>query len=285
MSDAQAKDEVYQHGHHVSVVANHAKRTAETCAAFMLPLLRPGMRLLDVGCGPGSITSGLAERVAPGQTIGIDMSASVIETAKALAPPAAREHLSFEVGNIYAPRFASESFDAVFLHQVLQHLRRPQDALRKVRTLLAANGIACAREVDWGGTTFFPDNAGMRRFLDLYYALARRNGGEPDAGRHLRGWFREAGFADMRVSTSTTSYADPVATRAWAETYAARTLQSNSADKALEYGLATRGELENIAEGWRAWGRDADAFFCLTHAEVVAWKRQAPLAGDAGAAG
>jgi ubiquinone/menaquinone biosynthesis C-methylase UbiE len=267
--------EVYQHGHHASVVANHAKRTAEECAAFMLPLLRPGMRLLDVGCGPGSITSGLARRIAPGKTIGLDMSPSVIETARDLAAQAGEEHLTFEVGNIYEPRFTPESFDMVFVHQVLQHLRRPQDALRRMGTLLAAGGMVCAREVDWGGTTFFPDNAGMRRFLELYYALAHRNGGEPDAGRHMRRWFREAGFAETRVSTSTTCYADPAATRDWAETYAARTLHSNIAEKALEYGLATRAELDTIAQGWRDWGRDRDAFFCLTHAEVIASKHSA----------
>src|ERR1041385_1969097 len=81
MSSPTPAGEIYQHGHHESVVASHAKRTAATVAAFFLPLLRPGMRLLDVGCGPGSITSGLAKRVAPAQTIGIDASSSVIETA------------------------------------------------------------------------------------------------------------------------------------------------------------------------------------------------------------
>jgi cyclopropane fatty-acyl-phospholipid synthase-like methyltransferase len=77
--------EIYQHGHHTSVVSNHAKRTAETNAAFFLPNLKPGMRLLDVGCGPGSITVGLALRVEPAHTVGIDTSESVIETARSLS--------------------------------------------------------------------------------------------------------------------------------------------------------------------------------------------------------
>src|SRR5215510_8787645 len=75
----------YQHGHHASVVADHAKQTAESAASFFLAFLEPGMRLLDIGCGPGSITSGLAQRVAPADTIGIDPSPSVIETARSLA--------------------------------------------------------------------------------------------------------------------------------------------------------------------------------------------------------
>jgi ubiquinone/menaquinone biosynthesis C-methylase UbiE len=269
MTSPTPADEIYQHGHHASVVANHAKRTADTAAAFFLPLLRPGMRLLDVGCGPGSITSGLAKRVAPGETIGIDMSSSVIETARSLADPS-MTNLAFGVGNIYRPSLAPETFDAVFAHQVLQHLRRPVDALRQMRALLKPGGMIGVRDGDWGSMTFYPENDGMRRFLRMYYDLAHRNGGEPNAGRFLRRWFREAGFAEMRITTSTTSYTDAAATREWAETYAERTLHSNLAEKALEYGIATRSDLESMAAAWRGWGADPDALFCFSHTEVVA---------------
>jgi SAM-dependent methyltransferase len=272
MTSATPAHEVYQHGHHASVVSNHAKRTADKDAAFFLPVLRPGMRLLDVGCGPGSITAGLAKRVAPGETIGIDASQSVIDTARSLRDPALGS-LTFEVGSIYEPRFPPASFDAVFAHQVLQHLRRPVDALVQIGKLLKPGGVLGVRDADWGSMTFYPENEGMRRFLAMYYDLARRNGGEPNAGRHLRRWFREAGFADTQVTTSTTSYADAAATRDWANTYAERTLHSNLADKALEYGIATRAELESMAAAWRAWGDDPDALFCFSHTEVVAWKR------------
>jgi ubiquinone/menaquinone biosynthesis C-methylase UbiE len=248
------------------VVADHAKRTAEVAASFFLPFLEPGMRLLDVGCGPGSITSGLAQRVAPGETIGIDPSPTVIETARTLAGGVA--HLTFEVGDIHQPRFGAETFDAIFAHQVLQHLGR----LKQIRTLLKHGGLVGVREVDWGSTTFYPDNQGMRRFLTLYYELARRSGAEPDAGRHLRRWFREAGFSETRVTTSTVSYADAAATRDWGESYAERTLHSNLADRALELGIATHSELNEIAAAWRAWAGDPDAYFCFSHTELVARK-------------
>ena len=265
--------EIYQHGHHTSVVSSHAKRTAETDAAFFLPYLKSGMRLLDVGCGPGSITVGLALHVVPAHTVGIDPSESVIETARSLAKAKSGRHLTFEVGNIYEPRFPAESFDAIFAHQVLQHLRRPVDALRQCRALLKSGGVVGVRDVDWGSTTFYPENQGISRFLTLYYELARRNGGEPNAGRYLRHWFREAGFVETRVTTSTVSYTDPAATREWANTYAERTLHSNIAEKSLEYGIATRSELEAIAAAWRAWGQDPDALWCFTQTETVAWKR------------
>jgi ubiquinone/menaquinone biosynthesis C-methylase UbiE len=271
MPDSETPRETYQHGHHASVVASHAKRTAEVDAAFFLPFLKPGMRLLDVGCGPGSITSGLAQRVAPAETIGIDASQSIVDTARSLACDKGAQNLVFEVGDVYQPRFGAETFDAVFAHQILQHLRRPIDALGKMRTLLKPGGVLGARDVDWGSTTFYPDNKGMRRFFSLYYELARRNGGEPNTGRYLRHWFREAGFAEPRVTTSAVSYADTTATREWAETFSERTLKSNIADKALEYGIATKPELECIAAAWLEWGSDRDAFFCFSHTAVVAW--------------
>ena len=137
--------EIYQHGHHASVVNNHAKRKAEVEAAFFLPFLKSGMRLLDVGCGPGSITTGLALRVEPAETVGIDASESVIETARSLASTQPVQHLTFEVGNIYEPRFPAGSFDAVFAHQVLQHLHQPVDALRQFRSLLRSDGVVGAR--------------------------------------------------------------------------------------------------------------------------------------------
>src|SRR5690349_24252580 len=115
MADAPPAAEVYQHGHHASVVSNHAKRTAEKEAAFFLPLLRPGMRLLDVGCGPGSITAGLARRVAPSEAIGLDASASVVETARSLIE-VGTTNLSFQAGSVYEPPFPPASFDAVFAH-------------------------------------------------------------------------------------------------------------------------------------------------------------------------
>jgi ubiquinone/menaquinone biosynthesis C-methylase UbiE len=264
--------ETYQHGHHPSVVSNHAKRTAEKEAAFFLAYLHPGMRLLDVGCGPGTITAGLARRVAPGETVGIDPSASVIDTARGLVD-ASTANITFEVGSVYEPRFPADSFDAVFAHQVLQHLGRPVDALAQMRRLVRPGGIVAVREVDWASATFFPENEGMRRFLAMYRELAHRNGGQPNAGRWMRRWFREAAFSETRVTASTMIYADGRATREWAHTYAERTLRSNLADKALEYGIATRADLEAMAAGWRAWGDDPDALYCSFSVEVVAWKR------------
>jgi hypothetical protein len=119
---------------------------------------------------------------------------------------------------------------------------------------------------------FYPEDPGIARFLALYYELARREGGEPNAGRHLPRWLRQAGFVDLRISTSAVSYTEPTAIQAWADAYAEAMLQSNFAEKSFEHGLATRSDLAGIANAWRSWCRNADAFFCFTQTEVVAWK-------------
>ena len=92
----------YTHGHHESVLRSHTWRTAENSSAHLLPLLRPGQRLLDVGSGPGTITGDLALLVAPGETVGIDAAADVVALAQEHARDLGVENLRFEVADLFA---------------------------------------------------------------------------------------------------------------------------------------------------------------------------------------
>jgi 2-polyprenyl-3-methyl-5-hydroxy-6-metoxy-1,4-benzoquinol methylase len=127
--DGQTPDDVYTHGHHESVVRAHAARTAQNSAAFVLPHLTPGARVLDVGCGPGSITCDFAVLAAPGEVLGIDRSEDVVAQAHALAEERGVPNVRFAVGNVYDLDLADEAFDVVHAHQVLQHLTDPVAAL------------------------------------------------------------------------------------------------------------------------------------------------------------
>src|SRR5438445_10292399 len=80
------KDATYTHGHHESVLRSHTWRTAENSAAYLLPHLRPGMAVLDVGCGPGTITADLAALVSPGRVVAVDSAPAIL--AQAAAPAA-----------------------------------------------------------------------------------------------------------------------------------------------------------------------------------------------------
>src|SRR5262249_34936469 len=111
--------EVYTQQHNSAFVAEMAARTAAKEAAFFLPHLRPGMQLLDVGCGPGSITLGLAGVVGPGVVVGIDVDPTQVEQARALALERGVTNVRFEVADLYRLPFPDGSFDAAFAHTVI----------------------------------------------------------------------------------------------------------------------------------------------------------------------
>jgi len=256
-------DDTYTHGHHDSVLRSHRWRTAENSAAYLLPHLRPGLDLLDVGCGPGTLTVDLARRVAPGRVVGVDVSADVIEEARRHGGDA----VAYEVGDF---RTIEGSFDVVHAHQVLQHLTDPVGALRAMAALAGPGGILAARDSDYPAMAWAPADERLSRWLDIYLAVTRRNGAAADAGRHLPGWARAAGLDEVTYSTSTWTFATPEERAWWSDLWAERVVASSLAEQAVAYGIATTAELEDVAAGWRAWGVHDDAVFVVLHGEIVA---------------
>lgn len=263
-------DERYTHGHHESVLRSHRWRTAENSAAHLLPLLEAGQTLLDIGCGPGTITLDLAERVAPGRVIGVDASAEVIGQAAALAAERGASTVEFRVGDAYALELPDASVDVVHAHQVLQHLARPVEALREWRRVLAPGGVLALREVDYAGTVVHPETPGIAAWAALYQRVHRSNGGEPDAGRRVKAWARAAGFPSVSSSASIWCFEGDGDREWWGGMWAARALESAFAGTALDRGLATHEELEAIARAWTEWAADPDGWMAMPHGEVLA---------------
>jgi ubiquinone/menaquinone biosynthesis C-methylase UbiE len=261
--------DIYTHGHHESVLRSHTWRTAENSAAYLLPVLRPGLDLLDVGCGPATITVDLARHVAPGRALGIDRAAEVLERAKAHAA-AQGVRVEFRAGDVYALELDAASFDVVHAHQVLQHLTDPVRALREMRRVLRRGGVLAARDSDYSCFSWAPLDPLLSRWQELYRAVCRRNAAEPDAGRFLKGWAREAGFGTVQASSSTWTYADAESCAWWGGLWADRCELSEFGKQALEYALTTRVELAAIASAWRAWATHPDAFFAVLHGEILA---------------
>jgi len=228
------------------------------------------MALLDVGCGPGTITLGLARAVNPGECVGVDVVPEVVAEATTRAAEAGAANARFEVADTYALPFADASFDVVHAHQVLQHLSRPVPALAEMRRVLRPGGLLAARDADYGTMVWWPRNAEVERFFAVYHAVAARNGADADAGRRLHAWAREAGFSQPRISGTVVMFANRESVANWGLSWAERTERSNVGRHALEYGLATAGELAQMAAGWRAWAEEADAFFMYVNVEVLA---------------
>jgi SAM-dependent methyltransferase len=262
--------DVYTHGHQESVLRSHTWRTAENSAGYLLPHLHPGIAVLDVGCGPGTITLDLASRVAPGPVLGIDASTEVITVAEAARAAATVDNARFATGEVYALEVDDASFDVVHAHQVLQHLSDPVRALVELRRVLRADGLLAVRDSDYAAFTWAPANPMFDRWNHLYHQVTTRNDADADAGRHLLGWVRAAGFGKLTVTSSTWTFADPDGRAWWAGLWADRCVKSGFAQQAIEYGFADPAELAAIADAWRAWATEPDGFFMVPHVEVLA---------------
>lgn len=263
----------YTHGHHPSVLRSHSWRTARNSAAYLIPRLRPGVDLLDVGCGPGTITLDLAQMVAPGRVVGVDSATAAIESARATSRARGRadhDNVEFERADAYGLPFAAE-FDVVHAHQVLQHLDDPVRALREWQRVCRPGGTVAVCDADYAAMAWWPQPPLLERWSALYHQAARANGGEPDAGRRLLGWALRAGFArpDIEVSTSTWCWATPEDRRHWAGTWAERIATSAIAEQLCASGASSQPELDAIADAWHDWARHDDGWFVVVNTELL----------------
>ena len=162
-----------------------------------------------MGIGPGTITLDLARRLPHGWVVGIDSALTAVAATKALAANRGALNLRLLVGDVYQLGFADAAFDVVHAHQLVQHLADPVAALREMRRVCKPGGLVAVRDADYSAMTWHPPSAGLARWLQLYHEVARSNGGEPDAGRRLLGWARDAGFSEIDSQPGAWCFAPP----------------------------------------------------------------------------
>ncbi|MFJ8433774.1 methyltransferase domain-containing protein [Kitasatospora sp. NPDC094019] len=265
------KNAVYTHGHQEPVLRSHRSRTVENSAAYLRDRLRSGQAVLDIGCGPGTITADLAELVGPtGRVVAADASAEVLAEAARYVAGRGLSNVVFEVADVHRLAYADGEFDVVHAHQVLQHVADPVGALRELRRVTAEGGVVAVRDVDYASMTWYPEVPELDHWLELYERIARHNGGEPDAGRRLLSWARAAGFTEVTATSSTWTYATPEQRAWWGGLWAERITDSGIARAAVAQGFADEAELARIAAGWREWAAAGDGWFAMLHGEVLA---------------
>jgi len=164
---------------------------------FFAPLaLRPGLDVLDVGCGTGDFLRLLAPIVSPGTAVGVDLSETMIAEAHQRSAENVG-NLSFRVGSVLELPFPAESFDRVIATQLLLHVPDPQRALVEIKRVLAPSGVVSITEIDWGTLVVqSSDNELGRRFSDLA-CRELRNG---LIIRELPGQLRELGFNHILIA-------------------------------------------------------------------------------------
>ncbi len=169
--------EQYTMGYGPAATAIMAERTAQSHAAFFLPHLKPGMSLLDCGCGPGTITLGFAELVAPAEVMGTEIEETHVALARENAAARNVHNARFEAADLYELPFADASFDAVFISAVLGNLREPSRGVREAYRVLKPGGVIGVKEFDHGGDLHYPADPGIEKYGELYWRLRRENGG------------------------------------------------------------------------------------------------------------
>ena len=245
----------------------HARRTAERNAAFLLPHLKPGMRLLDVGCGAGSITLGLAQAVAPGEAVGIDLNDVSIERGRTLAAERGITNCRFEVADATALPFEDATVDAAFAHAMLQHVEFPLDVLRELRRVLRPGGVIGIADADRAGAIMWPQPDP----LQLWMQIQRRQVRNPNVGRHLRALLHAAGFERVQASAAGGARGDAISVKLDGEAYARYAESEPFIQYAAARGWATREQMLEIAAAWRAWGDDPGAFFAAFWCQALGW--------------
>ena len=258
----------YTHGHHETVLRSHRWRTAENSAGYLLPHLAPGASLLDVGCGPGTITVDLAARLAPGRVTALEPTEAALSLARDHAAEVGQANVDFVVADVHALDFPDATFDVVHAHQVLQHVADPVQALREMRRVCRPGGVVAARDSDYAGFTWYPRLPELDEWLALYQRAARANGGEPDAGRRLLSWARAAGFTDITASSTTWCFATEEDRAWWGGMWADRVLRSDLARQLIASGTP-EATLHRVSDGWRAWAADPGGWLSILHGEVI----------------
>ncbi len=240
----------YSPGYEDDVVAFFQRRRADTHAGFLLPYLAPGFHVLDCGCGPGGITVGLAERVAPGTVVGVDIEPSQIASATRYATRRGVTNVRFQTGTVYSLPFPNEVFDAILLHGVLEHLKDPLQGLAEVSRVLKPGGCLGVRGGDWGGFLLAPPEPLLVQLVGLFTRLMVQYGGDPQAGWNQLGQLRAAGFTRIRASASYDCWTpSPEVTRETAAFLAGFCRSGDFPQSVTDLGWVDRADINHLSTG------------------------------------
>ena len=272
----KGKAEVEQkraHGVTPGLNKDYTRRKAEHQAAFVLPYLKPGMNLLDVGCGPGTITLGLADRVKPGPVTGIDHDKINIESAEKIAVKKNITNVSFRMADAFTLPFKENSFDAVFENNLFVHLSdRAIDSAREIFRVLKNGGFFAARDADADSVVWGNQNETLKEFDKIFYLWQQSRGSEITIGKKLPVILREAGFINTIKTVSADTKGDPESVKSHAGIIISL-LEGPLKKFIVDNNLGDSFFLGYLKENFISWGEHPDSFFANVHVEVIGWKQ------------
>jgi ubiquinone/menaquinone biosynthesis C-methylase UbiE len=246
-------------------------RSAAVYADFLVPHLADDSHLLDIGCGPGSITVGLAGSV--GHLVGVDPK-DEFDEARHYADEQGLGNVEFRTGDVYELDFPDDHFDACLCHSTLETLDRPLEGLLEIRRVLKPGGVLGVACVEYGGLILAGPRVDLLRW---FYAVRERlwqleNLADPYRGRQLRGLLEQAGFESVAASAKYLSYGTPEAVRSFGIDRAADCGDTWYRSDAIEHGLATEADLDDMQRAWLDWSTSADAYAAFAWCRALGWK-------------
>ena len=246
--------------------------TAVTHAGYLLPHLMPGQRVLDFGCGPGAISVGLAQAVNPGELYGVDMEESQIKMARAEARKQGAENAFFDQGDVCALEFEDCFFDVAHGHDVLMHVPDTEAVLAEVRRVLKPGGIIACRELILQACFTHPDFGIFQKSCEMFADLIAANDGHPHMGKELKGHIHSAGFEDIQLSCSWTTFGTPEEVSAIYEVLNGWFLSEEISEAAIQHGAWARELADQIRLAYREWKDSPGAFLAVAYCELLARK-------------
>lgn len=273
MSEAAAGPETYSNAGNAAYEGRILAARGLDDKAWLLPHLQPGLRVLDCGCGPGSITLAIAALIGTeGVAVGIDNQASSVDAARALASERSAGNVSFDAGDVYALDYPDASFDLVCGFSLLFHLKEQVRALREMRRVTRPGGVVVVSDIAMRGTLFEPEDAALERLQELQGLVISANGGDPQFGLHQAAALREAGFDRIETIGTLRTAADNAARGRIAAALDARTRGPNAWRTIVANGWATEPELEAMLSRLKAWAADDGSSFIQPFVNAVAWR-------------
>lgn len=261
------------HGVTPGLSKDYTERKAEHQAAFVLPYLNPGMNLLDIGCGPGTITIGLADIVKPGFVTGIDHDKTSIDTAENIINEKNTKNAFFSISDTFSLPFRDNSFDAAFENNLFVHLsNKAIDSAKEIFRVLKNGGFFAARDADADSVVWGNQNEALKEFDKIFYSWQQSRGSEITIGKKLPAILREAGFVNSIKSISADMKGKPESVKSHAGIMI--TLLEGPLKKfIMENGLGDDSLIGNLRENIISWGEHPDSFFANVHVEVIGWKK------------
>ncbi|KAM0324393.1 hypothetical protein ACHAQA_008175 [Verticillium albo-atrum] len=267
----------YTQGYSKATTSSHAARTIHTDAAFLISLIKPSDRILDVGCGPGTITTGFAALVPEGEVIGIDISDEVLASAKN-AIPKDLKNVSFQTGNLLEGLpFPDGHFDIVFSSQLFPHLASVDmrtAALAEMRRVVKSGGIVATR--DAAELHFYPRECGLDELLGRNMVKVLRQGMQNAwfPGGEMPALYRKAGFAagNLTIGAGTTVHSGEGGKKALGVSYLGRLSPGDPYLESWKQAGISNEEIEKTKQALKVWLEDPDAWYVALQAEIVGRK-------------